>query len=65
MILNSYQVSFFAEPVQPPPAEGQGSEVLVDRVEEGLRTLQTEGHVADVEILHVVASLHVVVNLET
>ena len=58
-----YQVSFFSEPVEPPPAESEGPEAFVDRVEQRLRTLKTEGNVADVEVLHVVARFHVVVNL--
>ena len=60
----AHQVSFFAEAVEPPSAESQSSEVLVDGVEQRLRTLQPERDVADVEILHVVARLHVVVNLQ-
>ena len=61
----SHQVSLFAKSVEPPSAERQGSEVLVDGVEQSLGTLEPERHVAHVEVLHVVARLHVVVNLRT
>lgn len=63
MMTGAYQVSFFTESVEPPSAESQGSEVLVDRVEQSLGPLKPEWDVAHVEVFHVVARLHVVVNL--
>ena len=59
----AHQVPFFADAVKPPSAESQSSEVLVDGVQQRLRTLEPERDVADVEVLHVVARLHVVVDL--
>ena len=61
-VLESHQVAGLPDPVEPSPAEGEGAEVLVDRVEELLRALKAERNVPDVEVLHVVARLHVVVD---
>ena len=60
--LQSHQVSRLSQPVEPPPAEGEGAEVLVDGVQELLGALQPERDVADVKVLHVVRGLHVVVD---
>ena len=60
--LEGHQVSRLSQPVEPPPAEGEGAEVLVDGVQELLGALQPERDVADVKVLHVVRGLHVVVD---
>ena len=62
-VLESHEVPALAEPVQPAPAEGEGAEVLVDRIEQRLGLLQPQRHVAHVEVLHVVAALHVLVHV--
>ena len=64
-VLEGHEVLLLSEPVEPAPAEGQRAEVLVDRVQELLRPAQPQGDVADVEILHVVGTLHVIVNNAT
>ena len=61
-VLERHQVARLSESVQPAAAEGERAEVLVDGVKELLGALQAEGDVADVEVLHVVAALHVVVD---
>ena len=60
--LQGHQISRLSQPVQPPPAEGEGAEVLVDGVEELLGALQPQRDVAHVKVLHVVRGLHVVVD---
>ena len=44
------------------PAEGEGAKVLVDDAEEVLGSWQPQGHVAHVEVLHVVGALHVLLH---
>ena len=50
-------------PVKPATAEGEGAEVLVDGVEQGLGLLQPQRDVAHVEVLHVMGTLHVLVHV--
>ena len=49
-------------PVQPPPAESQSPKVLVDDVEETLGPLEPEGNMASLKVLHVVGTLHVIMD---
>lgn len=62
MITN--QVSILSKPVKPSPTKCEGSEMFVDRVEQRLGPLQAKGDVSDIKVLHVVARLHVVVDLK-
>ena len=45
-----------------PPEESQSPKVLVDDIEETLSLLEPEGNVASLKVLHVVGTLHVIVD---
>mmetsp|Transcript_45115 Transcript_45115/g.90097 ORF Transcript_45115/g.90097 Transcript_45115/m.90097 type:complete len:281 (-) Transcript_45115:181-1023(-) len=62
-IAQRQQVLLLARPVDPPAAEGERVEILVDEVEELLRLWQTQRNMTYVEILHVMGALEVLLDI--
>ena len=60
--LEAHEVLGLADAIEPAATEGQRAEVLVDGGEKTLGARHAQWHVADVEVLHVVRALHVVVH---
>ena len=59
---HSFSLPRFPDPVEPSSAKCERAEMLVDGGQELLGSLEAKGNMAHVEVLHVMAALHVLVN---
>ena len=64
-ILQGHQIFGLTDAIEKSSAKSKRAKIAVDGAEKLLRTRQTQGHVADVVVLHVVAALQVLAHVPT